>query len=210
MNILTYNGKLIFWQKLDLLIFPAAIGALTLAMWYTAQEKSLAITMLFEMISPLILGLLLTDMYPRELTWRAAEITFSKPLSPARVLYLRYFLVLVYGISTLLVITIALSSTDYFRMRSFFAAIPVIMVVTALSMLLSLVLGQHGAAAGVVLLFFLEVAWGTKFLPLFLFLETLVPGYEHFWINRALWLLVSFALYAIGFHLLKNPEKVRR
>ncbi len=211
MNLFTYNVKLVFWQKLELLIFPTVVTGLVLAMWYSSGDKPTAAKLLIEVISPLILGLLLTDIFPRELKWRTAEIIYTKSASPAKIFYMRYFLVLFYGIIVLFVIAIFfLIFTDFFVMKSFYASIPVITFVTALGMILSIVLGQNVASIGIILLFFIEGSLGSRYLPIFLFLETFLPEYEHFWVNRAVFIILSFALWLLGFYILRKPEKIMR
>lgn len=207
MNLLTYNVKLIFLQKLESFIFLVIIGALALAVWYSSGDKSVGSKMLFEVISPFVLGLLVIDILSREIKWKTAEIVLVKPVSMAKILYLRYVLILVYGIAILFITASFFHSTDFFSMRSFLASIPVIMVITSLSMFLSIVLGQNVAAFGIIYVLLIEGSAGSRFLPLFLFLETFSPDYEYFWVNRGIFVIVSIALYLLGYYLLKNPER---
>jgi hypothetical protein len=209
-NLLTYNAKLVFWQKLESCIFPVVIGALTLAVLYSSGDKPVGSKMLFEVISPFVLGLLVIDILPREMKWKTAEIVLVKPVSMAKILYLRYVLLLGYGITILFIAASFFTFTDFFSMRSFLASIPVIMVVTSLSMFLSLVFGQNIAAFGIIFVLLIEGSAGPKFLPLFLFLETFSPDYHYFLANRGIFVIISIALWLMGLYILKNPEKIMR
>lgn len=210
MNLFTYNVKLVFQQKLELFVFPVLVGFLTLAVCYSSKDKPVGTKMLFEVISPLILGLLVTDIHSKEIKWRTAEITFMKPISLDRTLYLRYFLILFYGVFVLSVTAVFLHSTNFFNIKSFLMSIPVIMFMTSLSMVISIILGQNIAAFSVFFLFFLEGSIGSKYLPLYLFLETFSPNYEYFWINRGVFVIISVGLYVLGYYLLKNPKRFVR
>ncbi len=211
MNLLTYNVKLIFWQKLELVIFPALTGALTAAVWYSSADKVTGSKMLIEFISPFVLGLLVTDIPSREAKWKTTEIIYTKVVSPRKIFFLRYFLILMYGILILSTITVLFwSFADFFEMRSFFVSIPVILLVTSLGMLLSIVLGQNIAAFGIIFLFLIEGSAGPRYLPLFLFLETFSPSYEHLWLNRGALMAISLGLYVLSYRLLKSPERVVR
>ena len=207
---LFYNVKLVFWKKLELFIFPVIIMALALAVWYTSGDKPVGSKMLFEVISPFVLGLLVIDILSREIKWKTAEIVLVKPVSMAKILYLRYALILVYGIAILFIAASFFHFTDFFSMRSFLASIPVIMVVTSLSMFLSLLFGQNIAAFGIIFVFLIEGSAGPRFLPLFLFLETFAPDYHYFLVNRGIFVIISIALWLMGLYILKNPEKVMR
>lgn len=210
MSLFTYNVKLVFQQKLELLIFPVLLGTLTIAVCYSSKDKPVGTKMLFEIISPLILGLLVTDVHSKEIKWRTAEITFMKPISMNKILYLRYFLILFYGVFVLTIVAFFLHSTDFFNVRSFLVSIPVIMFMTSFAMTMSIILGQDIAAFLVFFLFLIEGSIGPKYLPLYLFLETFSPDYEYFWMNRGVLVIISVGLYVLGFYLLKNPERFVR
>ena len=211
MNIYTYNVKLVFWQKLELLIFPALIGALTLGIWYSSGDKPTSSKMLLEVISPVVLGLLVTDVISREAKWKTAEIILTKSVIPAKILYLRYALILLYGMLILFIISLFFSfSTDFFKIKSFVASIPPIMVITSLSLFLSIMFSKNIAAFGIIFLFLIEGSAGSRYLPLFLFIETFSPNYEYFWINRGFFLILSVILLILGYYLLKNPERIMR
>jgi hypothetical protein len=211
MNLFTYNVKLVFFQKLEVLLFPAIIGALVAGVWYSSGNKPTGSKMLLEVISPLVLGLLTIDITSKEITWKMAEITYTKAVHPGKVFFLRYFLVLIYGILILFIVAMLFwSFTDFFKMRSFFASIPVIMVVTSLGMFLSIILGETMAAFGIIFLFLIEESAGSRYLPLFLFLETFSPGYEYLWINRGIFVAIALGICAVGYYLLKNPERIMR
>jgi hypothetical protein len=209
--ILLYNAKLVFRQKLELLVFPAVMTALAAAVWLSSGDKITGSKMLFEVISPLILGLLITDILSRETTWKTAEIIYTKPVNPGKVFFLRYFLILIYGLVILFVVAVLLwVGKDFFEMRSFFASVPAILLVTSLSILISVLFGQNIAAFGIIFLFLIEGSAGSKYLLLYLFLETFFPNYVYFWVNRGLFVAISIGLYVLSYYLLKNPERIMR
>ncbi len=210
MSLFTYNVKLVFQHKLELLIFPVLIGILAILVCYSSKDKPFSTKMLFEVISPLILALLVTDIHSKEIKWRTSEIAFMKPISLNKILYLRYFLILFYGVFVLAIVAFFLHPTDFFNVRSFLVSIPVIMFITSFAMAMSIILGQDIAAFLVLFLFFIEISIGPKYLPLYLFLETFSPDYEYFWINRGLLVIISVGLHVLGFYLLKNPERFVR
>ena len=202
MILLMYNAKLVFRQKLELLVFPATIVALAGAVWYSSSDKPTGSKMLFEVISALILGLLVTDIPSRETIWKTAEITYTKPVNQSKVFFLRYFLILMYGIFILFLVAVLFwSLADFFEMKSFFASIPAILFVTSFGMFLSIILGQNIAAFGIIVLFLIEGSAGSRYLPLYLFLETFFPDYVYLWINRGLFVAISLGLYALSYYL---------
>jgi hypothetical protein len=210
-NVLTYNIKLVSSQKLELLIFPALMSALALGVWYSSGDKPTGSRMLLEVISPLVLGLLVTDIISREAKWKTAEITLAKSIPLARILYLRYALVLLYGMLILSVISLVFSFSIYsFEMKSLIASIPPIMVITSMSLFLSIMVGQNIAAFGIIFFFLIEGSAGPRYLPLFLFLETFSPNYKYFWINRGVFLIISVIVLILVYYLSKNPERIMR
>ena len=215
MDLLRYNIKLLFYQW-NVLVFPLAITVLTILVLYESSVKSFSTLFLFESFSSLILGIITIDALFLERKLKLSEITTIKLISPVQVFLVRWALILLYGVSVLFFLAIALiHSTDFFRMRMFVGAMITVLFLCNFGFFLSSFLDPHLSTIGIFVVLFmgngiisqLTEKLGEDTLLFFPSIVTFFPEYEYFWQNRILFTMFSFIFLMAGIKLMENTER---
>lgn len=218
--LLRYNFGIVWGHTPWLLIIPVAASMLVLfwnmamASMFNASKAAQTV----ESLAPILSAFLCAHVLSVEYRYRISEITFSKPLSGRRILYLRLLAVylLVAFLMAVMLFVYAFGIGTPFSVRdTVLAGIPSVLFLSMLSLMLSILLRQPMVGVALAAVYWLADAYGGVELHPLLSLQ----GYAAFlrgeelagsWaIGKGILLALGIILYAVNVRLVGRPEGVR-